>query len=72
MNFNWNLKGAKVESDINDLFKVSRVLFLKNEYKPLNIFDGLDSVFSVSNLLKMGKLERNLFKNYILVKQRIE
>lgn len=58
LNFKWNLKGAKVESDINDLFKVSRVLFLKNEYKPLSILDdGLDSVFSVSSLLKMGREE---------------
>lgn len=47
MNFNWNLKGAKVESDINDL----------KSAEPLNILDdGLDFVFSVSNLLKMGKL----------------
>lgn len=47
MNFNWNLKGAKVESDINDL----------KSAEPLNILDdGLDFVFSVSNLLKTGKL----------------
>lgn len=27
LNFKWNLKGAKVESDINDLFKVSWFCF---------------------------------------------